>query len=686
MNTSKPFTSRAYRTVKSRAEVLIYLLLAFLVLFSLLKPGYILTLDMVFTPQGRPLRDLLYGFELSSRGGVLPVLGILELSSYVFPMWLIQKILLAGILFVSGLSAHYMMSKEGKWASYFAGFIYMINPFTYVRFLAGQWLILAAYCLIPLAFIAYRNLLKQPTPKNILFLGIVASLIAWFNIQILILTGILFASLTVWYMVFEGRRFLFIIWKPLGLAFLLLTFLNFFWVAPAAMNWGGTTFSALGPEDLRIFSLDGDGLDGTVAAMAMYGFWKEGYIYVKDIFPLWPLLLFILLLLVSLGAASRFRNPVTLAMITTTALVLFLAPGLSGPLGDSYEVMYNNIPLLKGFRDTHKFVALLPLAYAYLGGLGVREIAKQLQKQPTFQRRTLYLSILTLLIASPFFYSYTMFNFYGQLKPSDYPEDWYQAERMLKSDPEDFNVLFLPWHLYMNYDWLSNRDKRLASPAKLFFSKPVIGPLNIERGSNTLDSKNPAQIYLTNLFNNPSDVSNFSLELQLLGVKYVLLAKETDYQLYDFLYIDKDLQIVQDSETLAVFKNLKPVASAYRVSDTGNLSGLEPVNSIKNSAVSFKISSDLGSDLLFVPENLDGSRWDVSGGSKIPEPDSFFILINPASEELDLTYKPFIVQVASYGISLSCLVALVLLSLTGFIKRRLANRNLLFKGDSIHNL
>jgi hypothetical protein len=376
---------------------------------------------------------------------------------------------------------------------------------------------------------------------------------------------------------------------------------------------------------------------------------------------------------------------VTLAMISAAALVLILAPGLSGPLGHSYEVLYNNVPFLKGFQDTHKFVALLPLVYAYLGGLGVKEAATQLQKRLVLKRKLQYLSILALLTATPLFYTFTMFNFYGQLEPVGYPEDWRQAERLLKNDAEDSNVLFLPWHLYMDYDWLPNRDKRLASPAKLFFSKPVISPLNIERESEALDSQNPAQIHLTNLLNNPADVSNFARELQLLGVKYVLLAKEADYQLYDFLYRDNDFQLIQDSQTLAVFQNLKPVAPVYMVAGTSPTSELKPVDYVKESAASYKVPSEPGTEVLFVPKNLDEFGWSVAGGSEISDPNSFFMVINSVSMELDISYRLFIVQVVSYVVSLLCLLTLVFIALAGFVKRRLGDRKLLLEGDAVHN-
>ncbi len=56
-------------------------------------------------------------------------------------------------------------------------------------------------------------------------------------------------------------------------------------------------------------------------------------------------------------------------------LGLILALGIKGSLGILYE--FDN-PILKGFRNSHKFVSMMVLAYAILGGLGVNKINMEL--------------------------------------------------------------------------------------------------------------------------------------------------------------------------------------------------------------------------------------------------------------------------------------------------------------------
>jgi len=74
------------------------------------------------------------------------------------------------------------------------------------------------------------------------------------------------------------------------------------------------------------------------------------------------------------------------------------------------------------------------------------------------------------------------FGFSGALVSQDYPADYYEINSYISSDTGDFNTLALPWHMYMDYSWNKNQDKRLANVAPTFFTKPVISGDNMEVG------------------------------------------------------------------------------------------------------------------------------------------------------------------------------------------------------------
>ena len=97
---------------------------------------------------------------------------------------------------------------------------------------------------------------------------------------------------------------------------------------------------------------------------------------------------------------------------------------------------------------------------------------------------------------------------WGQVKPTNYPDDWQTVRTMIDDDPEDFTVLVLPWHMYMGFDWLPNRWNNLANPAPSFFSKPVISGDNIEVPPNYSDSSDPRSKYEANMLRNYWDGGN----------------------------------------------------------------------------------------------------------------------------------------------------------------------------------
>ena len=96
-----------------------------------LLPGYILTLDLVFGPS-----HVFYwptGFL-----NTLPITVLLYGLAYLIPAWLVEKALLAGIIFSLFYLTLRFFPEElecPEWAKYLAAVIYAVNPFVYERVL-----------------------------------------------------------------------------------------------------------------------------------------------------------------------------------------------------------------------------------------------------------------------------------------------------------------------------------------------------------------------------------------------------------------------------------------------------------------------------------------------------------------------------------------------------------------------
>ena len=152
--------------------IAVYALLALAILLPLLDRGYILTLDMVFTPH--------FAVPHFSDPHFL-FLSLLHVLNFLLPSDIIQKLVLLTIFASAGAGMHYFMaslrsiridSHSWDWACYFAGILYVCNPFVYSRFMSGQYLVLLAYALLPVVGIITLRLIASRQTKDILLLGL----------------------------------------------------------------------------------------------------------------------------------------------------------------------------------------------------------------------------------------------------------------------------------------------------------------------------------------------------------------------------------------------------------------------------------------------------------------------------------------------------------------------------------
>lgn len=186
-------------------------------------------------------------------------------------------------------------------------------------------------------------------------------------------------------------------------------------------------------------------------------------------------------------------------------------------------------------------------------------------------RFSLLVIVITVLI-TPLIYSFTFFNgFAGQIKPTDYPSDWYETNNFLNEDKQDFKILFLPWHQYMNFGWVNNTNKRIANPARNFFDKDVISGTNAEIGKIYRESNTPEQVYIDSVLDKRNNITNFGELISILNVKYVILTKESDYKKYFFIFNQTDLELIKETKNLYVLKNKNRILKIYQTDDISNI-------------------------------------------------------------------------------------------------------------------
>ncbi|MBA7639354.1 hypothetical protein ES703_47012 [subsurface metagenome] len=482
--------------------------------------------------------------------------------------------------------------------------------------------------------------------------------------------------------------------KYMGISAAIFLALNLYWLVPY-LTASGTVMGEIGQEDLLFFAPKATSDFGVGFDVAsMHGFWREGYLYTKDILSFWWLIFVVMLFLATYGFLVKYRHQrlgwvvVSFAVLGVVSYLLALgaASNLTRP---PFEWAYQHVPLFRGFRDSQKFVALLCLAYAFLGGLGVREIIKPLRR---LKRKLPVAGMMTLaimLLLSPIAYSFSIFGFQGQLGTTDYPQEWYEVNEYLNQDDEDFQVLFLPWHLYMDFSWLPNRDKRLGNPAWQFFDKPVIAGDNIEITDVYSQSTYPMSAYVEFVLANRDDIENLGELLAPLNVKYIILAHEVDYEAYNSLYQQADLAVELERQGITLFKNLHPRAKIYGVnsivhidnleqylelsktqdvmehiyllgsgSSSGEASAMEVVGFEKESAVKYHVQGSESEYLVFtVSHRASTEHWEYEGQQAMKNL-GFMPAFESESDGGELVYTRFyLVHLTCYIISLVTLAA-----------------------------
>jgi hypothetical protein len=670
-----------------------YTLLALIIFLPLLRPGYILTLDTIWAPHRNYLAEHILGNGI---GGQAPYLAILQLLEIFLPAMITQKMVLFSVFLISGISAHLSVPSKSIYGKYFGGTLYAINPFIYTRFLAGHLYLLLAYAFVPLAIRSFSDFLEDRSKWKTPLLW--NTIISIFDMHVLLTVLLIQMCIFLFAMAQERAERRNIIQKTVQLG-LMYVAVNMFWILPvfSSLSQGSSILSHISSPDLGAFTGVGTISGNILISIAMmYGFWRGGYIYPFHLAPKWifTLLFAVILFFTVHGFLSNKKKALYKGLVLSALISLVLGSGVTYPyFAPIFEYLFDHFFVFKGMRDSQKFVGVLVLVYSFLGSMGVDELFKSLNSSkrirltPDGRQKVYSIAMAVLILAVPLVYSFTIFNgFHGQIEPKEYPAEWYEVNDFLNNDTDDFDVLFFPWHMYMSFSW---SDRRIANPAGIFFKKPTIIGENAEVGSIQTQSSNPTQHYMGYLMEHKNEIDNFGELIAPLNVKYIVLAKDVDYQQYVFLYDQFDLKLVMENEELVVFLNLhdtsriREVTSLIEVTewselveqsktidinDYGFVSTFADVDYIEPSVhtsakeLSYEVFPlkyhlhESGTYILFTSPDHDQRVWMLDGSNGL---DSVGLTSVFTAEGGDIYYKPLtahiigsIISIAAAGIIL----------------------------------
>lgn len=542
--------------------IILFLILSFIIVFPLLLPGYIITLDMVFTPKLQIPSFTSPSFFFS---------GVLWLLNLVIPSYFLQKAMLFMVFFLAGWGMYRFVSKKFGWFGILGGIFFAINPFVYERVMAGQWQFLLGYSILPFVIPAIIDFFDDPNRKNAVILGLWAFLLINLAIHFSL---ILFIILLVYGFahayfnkekIYVGVKYLFLIGS-------IVILLNSNWLLPTILGKSSIsqTINLFDSSDLTAFQSVPDNNFGLIFnLLSGFGFWMEAYDYFilpKNIIFFWPLISLIIIGISLWGLVKSFQKKerTSYPLLITLAVIFLLSLDLAGGVAikssaNFFYFLYTRFPILRGFREPQKLVGIMMFCYAYFGSIGIVYLSAKVRKSFMFY------VLCFMFLFLPFIYTPTIFGgFWGQLKPVFYPDSWKKVNRILNEDRQNFLTLFFPWHQYIRFMFANNRV--IASPAPYFFDKSVLSSQNYETKSLYTHDTRPEALHVEGLLSIERERVNLLGEsvierinwgeaLAPINVKYIILAKENDWKSYKFLDRSKDLEKISEDDNLILYKN-----------------------------------------------------------------------------------------------------------------------------------
>ncbi|MFA6537731.1 MAG: hypothetical protein WCT18_05040 [Patescibacteria group bacterium] len=440
------------------------------------------------------------------------------------------------------------------------------NPFVYDRALYGQVGVLAAYGFLLLTASLLLEAWKNLDCKKIIFSAVSIAFCLMFAMNFIFFLGV-FYLIFITALYFKNEE---ILKSKLGLkiagsllfSIAIIFLININWLLPIFLGSSSTVGfvkDGISTQDLMAFQTSGKTAVETIKnVIFMSGFWgKDQFRYVdltkvagwgRSFFFLLPIIFYGIWL--SFYKRSRNEKIFSGSLIFVYVLSILLAVGIKAPVAREISMFfYNHLPFYMGLREPQKWVAVIIPIYLFYLTFGVVQISKfKIIEKNKFLSGIILAGIIIMQAPG------LLWGFGGQVKPTNYPPDWTEINNIIlqetinKKDCQD-KIIFLPWHMYMSFQWIG---KVVANPAPHFFSCPVISGTNMEWGgiydnSQNLDGNKVGE-WLKNEGETP--IPQVSNDLP----KYIILAKEVDWQKYGWLNNLQNLEKIKETKTLILYE------------------------------------------------------------------------------------------------------------------------------------
>ena len=434
-----------------------------------------------YTPSA--VNDLTKNLEMNNYTGVLNLFELFKLISVYLNFWsFVAQLSMLILMLVSYFYIKKLCFKldKGLLFSILFALVFFFNPFVYSRIMVGQFGVLYSYLLMPV-FVYYLFAFFESKFNIVSIIKMVFALTiaSTFSIHFFALNFILFIVASFWFYYYDKFSL-----KKFAFAFVLFAvfavLINLFWLQGIFSN---PIFSVIDAQHESFFSPKfSEDVPAVSKIMGMYGFWREvGYnvLYKSVNVAVWYLLVLILVVLMLVGYYSNNKDKVSRFFYSLFWIGLILGTGISHPYTSPiFDFFFKNIPFFNGFRDSHKFVSLIALSYAYLVPLGLIRIKDYFADKFNGKDAKKLVAFVFILLFLQFalFYNSPMIFLGGQIKSVSYPNSYFSVGNYLDTQNSRGYAIYLPWQLYMTYSWTygSSSDGRIAVPVNRISGQMII--------------------------------------------------------------------------------------------------------------------------------------------------------------------------------------------------------------------
>ena len=486
---------------------------------------------------------------------------IFHFFAFFLPVAFVQKLFIMATLFVVLLGGKKIASvilTKNPLLVFVTSLFFLFNPFVYDRMGYGQFGIIAALGFMAFAAGYLLEYLEKKQSKQILLAGLFSGLSILFANHFIFFNAVFYALFLLMIAIKHKEYFRKKLVRDLLLALLIILAFNLNWLMGiflATSSKAAFLSSGITKQDFVAFQTVGKNAWQALSnVLLLGGFWgKDQHRYI-DLMALrgnWGRSLIILSPLMLFGIYSAFKSRKTRNLVSGLLIIfliaLFLALGIRTGIGEKVTYfLFDHLPFYKGLRETQKWVSLIVICYGIFLAWGIRSFfSTKLAKKHS----TLFVAIIIIIIImqAPLM----IWGMMGQFKPANYPKDWQETDKIIMTENKkcDKKILFLPWHLYMSFNFAHGV---VASPAAYFFQCPVISGANMEWGGIYDNSKERQGELINNwiITKGNYDVLNNSG----LDISYIILAKETDWKNYSWLDHLSGLELMKDSNDLRVYR------------------------------------------------------------------------------------------------------------------------------------